>query len=99
MTILTFVQRFITQPLIKKVNEFFDDVDHFIFKEFTSFQEELFSLSTFKTILIFMFMIKWVDVFLTIFVLTALRWVYLLWKLRRPLKPNLTIRSLEPPTT
>lgn len=82
-----FVQRYITQPIIKKINSYFEEIDYFIFNELLSFKNEFLSLSTFKTILIYLFVIKFFYYLLVIFIFVLLRWIYLLWRLRKPLNP------------
>lgn len=86
MTIRNFVQQFIIQPVVNLVHEFFVDIDHFIFVEFISFKKELLAQSTFKIMIIFVVFRFWFNFFVAVFILIVLRWIYLLWKLRKPLK-------------
>jgi len=85
----SFAQQFIIQPVVNKANEFFVDLDHFIFVEFISFKKELLGQSTFNVMIIFLVFRYWFNFFLAIFILIVLRWIYLLWKLRKPLKRGL----------
>lgn len=77
----------------RQLNAFFNELDHFIFKELASVKEEITLLNTFQLIIFFFAVFKFWKMISWLVLIVVLRWLYLLLRLRKPLNKPVQVHT------